>query len=186
MQHDFMFRRLAKDKNGGSTLSRIDRVYTSLHPTVLEEFRVQVAVRGGWERALAASNHKAVTVRLDRRVVPGRRRLFPFIAAHPVVAGVVSDEEEEEAFTRDITDPNIRYRAIASNADATQRRIMPRVSANSAGTPQYIADGCLAIYRFLRAGAAGRAVDVALEVESPHRCVCRQVRRTCIVSAFLC
>lgn len=108
MQHDFTFPRLARGAEGPSAFSRIDRIDCSLHPTSLEGYKVQVAVRGGWERGKVASDHRAVTLRIDRRTEPGRRRLKPYVAAHPDFAKVMA---EEELLTADMASRSARGRS---------------------------------------------------------------------------
>lgn len=168
MQHDFTFRRLARDSTGPSTFSRIDRVYSSLHPTAFEDYRVQVTVRGGWERGKAASDHRAVTLRLDSRTAPGRRRIRQYVAQHPDFPGTLA---EEELLTNSIDDPGIRYESIVSNAFAAQCRILPRLSTSAAETPQYVVDRGLAVFRAIRAGNGAQSIAIASEVEPLRRCV---------------
>lgn len=83
-QHDFTFSRLAKGEQGASTCSRIDRIYCSLHPSAFEEYRMQVVVKGGWERERVASDHRAVILLLDIRTAYGCRRIRSCAVPHLV------------------------------------------------------------------------------------------------------
>lgn len=47
-QHDFTFRRLARQTWGEALFSKIDRIYCNAHPMACEDFLIQVAVRGAW------------------------------------------------------------------------------------------------------------------------------------------
>lgn len=167
-QHDFTFLLLAKDSKSASSFSRIDRICSGVHTSAFEDFRMQVSVMGGWERGKAASDHRAVILRLNRREAPGRRRLRYHAVSHKDLQAVLA---EEEALTSDIKDKALRHAAIASNAFAAQRRILQPMSLCAAGQPQYVADRCFAVYRPLRQSDGRRALAIASVVEELRKSI---------------
>lgn len=71
-QLEHTFRRLAHDAGAFSTFSRIDRIYTSAHPSALMQHSVQAWVKGDLTTRTSASDHRAVEVdiRIRRRQTP--------------------------------------------------------------------------------------------------------------------
>lgn len=124
-------------------------------------------MRGGWEREKAASDHRAVVVHIERRRTGGRRRIKHYAVAHEDFQQAMQDDE---ALTEHVRDPNIRYQSIVLNAFAAQRRILPRLSACAARSPQYVADKCLSLFRSLRAGRDDQAMGIVTEVLELQRC----------------
>lgn len=55
-------RRLARSAGAFSTFSRIDRIYTSAHPSTLAQYSVQAWVKGDLSTRTSPSDHRAVEV----------------------------------------------------------------------------------------------------------------------------
>lgn len=69
-QLEHTFRRLARSAGAFSTFSRIDRIYTSAHPSTLTQYAVQAWVKGDLATRTSPSDPRAVEVDIRLRQRP--------------------------------------------------------------------------------------------------------------------
>lgn len=163
-QLECTFRRLLRRDTSKCIFSRIDRIYTSLHPLALEGMWKVVGVVGGILDERHPSDHRAVTARL-RRLPPRRRR--PRLQEHTPSHSRFSDFLAEEIdYMRHVTDHAVFLEGAAVAAYRAQTRIR-RLPPQRAGiTSRAMSETSIAAIRMARSGKTSTAF--AMPADTPR------------------
>lgn len=147
-QQERTFRRLARNPGEDSLFSRIDSIYTDIHPTTLARLHIGVWVRGGLARRDNPSDHRPVEGMIRERSRRPPPRLKPHVTAHHLFRKTF---EDEMAVYGGVSDPDARYRATIQAARSVQKRILPISSVGADPPPQALTDTCIRVSSLLRA-----------------------------------
>lgn len=154
----YTFRRLAREAGAPSTYSRIDRIYTSAHPSALAQFTAQAWVKGDLSARDAPSDHRAVEVSIRTRSKPPLQRLKPHVTQHCMFQAKFLDDM---CMYDAVTDVAAKYDAIVAAARSVHRRVLPLVRIGPDPPPHSIADVSLSILTHVRDGRQHDAAQLA-------------------------
>lgn len=143
------FRRLARASGDAAFFSRIDRIYTNIHPTTLANLHIGVWIREGIAGNDCPSDRRLVEVFIRERRRRSPVRLKAHVTGHHMFGQLL---EEEMTVYRGVADPDVRYHATIQAARATQKRILPIACAGQDPPPQALADTCVRVFTLICIG----------------------------------
>lgn len=154
-QPDYTYRRLGREDAETSVFSRIDRLYSNVHPTVMEAMWMTAGVVGSLAARSLPSDHRAVRVVFRRCAQSSRAIVRPKAAKHPGLlaefkSGIGAEIEQSTAAAR--------LQRIICAAHVAQKRTDGARRTHDHPTDEDKADVCLKAVRRIRDGNDDAAV----------------------------